>query len=115
MEHTNPRVERIIQSIESYANDAYTDAHSAGYDEGFAAGQDSVYEETRNRAYDEGWEDACEYIIEKLIPYYGMCTTPQTDTECGQLVQNAMNPMMAVMFASNFFRNEISKMKGDKE
>ena len=108
MEHRNPRVENIIQSIEDYANDAWTDAYNAGYDES--------WDEARNKGYDEGWEDACNYIITKILDKKsGLVYTPHDKQDMSSMLE-AYNDkgIMCVMMFQNYLTDRLQDMKVDK-
>ena len=63
----NERLERISQHIEDYALDMSHDRYHEGYDIGYRDGENHTWDQARNKGYDEGWEDACQYILDKFI------------------------------------------------
>ena len=112
MEHTNPRVEKIIQSIEDYANDAWTDAYNAGYDDGWKEGEMSAWDEARNKGYDEGFEDACQYILDTYVTKTGFVVTPTCNRHVNELIEQ--NSPITAPALLNYLHAKISAMKVDK-
>jgi len=114
MEHTNPRVEKIIQSIEDYANDAWTDAFNAGYDDGWKEGEMSAWDEARNKGYDEGWEDACQYILDTYLNYIGFIHTPEDPDAIKRMIETDMPAHLVVGAVQNYLYKKIENMKVNK-
>lgn len=63
----NSREMEILRGIRQYLEDYRCDTHSDGYEEGYRDGEGHSWDVARNKGYDEGWEDACQYILDKFI------------------------------------------------
>ena len=115
----NQRELKILQSIRDYVQDAEADmeyaAHHDGYEEGYADGEANTWDEARNKGYDEGWEDACQYIIDKHLGYTGIVITPKDYDEYTSLLEvHADNTAFCMMMLQNWLTKIVTEMKVNK-
>ena len=106
-----PRIEKIMTSIQTAVKDAEDDGYHDGQHDGF----DEGWCEGRDRGYADGWEDACQYILDKYIARNSWVITPRSQAEFNELLEaHADNTAMCMMIMQNWMAELIHELKVDK-
>lgn len=113
LSHTTIEIAKEIEkSIDQHSSIAY----DVGYDEGYDEGQkrsEIMYDERMNERYDQGWTDACQYILEHYLTPSNLVITPTDAKAINDMIEQEYPTVLVVTAFQNYLCNKIESMKDD--